>query len=140
MFPGKRLQADYRGSRDRYVLGGMHMTMTSFLPNAIMKEITATEYTANITELHLDNFTLDDLNTQQEMIYKMALKPGLKLRVDTMEAVADVERWLPWFLACNPDRFPYWWGRPDPRNVDLLEAMTSDKTRRVEGQPMPYMK
>ena len=58
----------------------------------------------------------------------------------TFPQVTDITPYLPWWLECNPDRFPYWWGRPDPRNVDLLEAMTSDKTRRVEEQPMPYMK
>ena len=30
---------------------------------------------------------------------------------------------VPWFLACNRRRYPYWFGEPDPRNQDLLEAL-----------------
>ena len=29
---------------------------------------------------------------------------------------------LPWYLSCNRERFPYWFGKSDPRNIDLLQA------------------
>ena len=29
-------------------------------------------------------------------------------------------RYIPWWLQCNPERYPYWFGKPDPRNIDLL--------------------
>ena len=29
-------------------------------------------------------------------------------------------RYIPWWLQCNPERYPYWFGKPDPRNKDLL--------------------
>ena len=45
-------------------------------------------------------------------------------RCDPVEEVEDVEIFIPWFLACNPDRFPYWFGRPDPRNEDLFHQLT----------------
>ena len=32
---------------------------------------------------------------------------------------------IPWFLACNKDRFPYWFGEADPRNKNLLQALSS---------------
>jgi hypothetical protein len=40
-----------------------------------------------------------------------------------VEAATDlhVEDHLPWYLDCNRDRFPYWFGQPDPRNWDLLQ-------------------
>ena len=41
----------------------------------------------------------------------------------TFPQVTDITPYLPWWLECNPDRFPYWWGRPDPRHQDLLAAL-----------------
>ena len=46
-FQGRRLQKEWREARDRYVMGGMHMTHAAYLPNLILKTITATE-TRNI--------------------------------------------------------------------------------------------
>ena len=40
---GSRLQMRLEGKRDKYVMGGMHMTNPAFLPLAILKEITASE-------------------------------------------------------------------------------------------------
>merc|ERR1711971_1524405 len=37
--------------------------------------------------------------------------------------VADVDTTPPWWLACNPQRFPYWYGKPDPRNKHLVAAL-----------------
>ena len=36
-----------------------------------------------------------------------------------MENVTDMKMYVPWFMACNPDRFPYWFGKSDPRNEVL---------------------
>jgi hypothetical protein len=32
---------------------------------------------------------------------------------------------VPWFLACNKERYPYWYGEADPRNKILLKALQS---------------
>jgi hypothetical protein len=37
---------------------------------------------------------------------------------------------LPWFLACNPRRYPYWYGLPDPRTALLLPALGPGPPRR----------
>ena len=29
-------------------------------------------------------------------------------------------RYIPWWLECNPARYPYWFGNPEPRNKNLL--------------------
>ena len=44
-------------------------------------------------------------------------------RLDPVESVEDMEMYVPWFLACNPDRFPYWFGRREPRNKLLHEVL-----------------
>ena len=36
-----------------------------------------------------------------------------------MDEVEDMDKFIPWFLECNPGRFPYWFGALDPRNKDL---------------------
>ena len=46
-----------------------------------------------------------------------------KDRLDPVESVTDMEMYVPWFLACNPDRFPYWFGRREPRNKLLHEVL-----------------
>ena len=44
-------------------------------------------------------------------------------RLDALHDVEDMEPFVPWYLACNRDRFPYWFGLTDPRNVDLHRAL-----------------
>ena len=44
-------------------------------------------------------------------------------RLDPIEKVTDMEMYVPWFLACNTERFPYWFGREEPRNKDLQEIL-----------------
>ena len=56
-------------------------------------------------------------------MYFLDLKVFMKKATDRIELVSDVSRYVPWFLECNQERFPYWWGRPDPRNLQLLRAM-----------------
>ena len=46
-----------------------------------------------------------------------------KDRLDPIEDVDDMEMFVPWFLACNPERFPSWFGKPDPRNEVLRRAL-----------------
>ena len=80
------------------------------------------------------------------LVYNLDTKPFWKSEVDDIDTVEDISKKLPWFLECNPERFPYWWvlkskkyhifsatnetdfcrfGKPDPRNVQLLAAMHS---------------
>ena len=40
-----------------------------------------------------------------------------------MEGVTDMERYMPWWLDCNKERFPYWYGQREPRLVQLYEAL-----------------
>jgi hypothetical protein len=44
-------------------------------------------------------------------------------RLDLLEEAADALPSVPAWLACNPKRFPYWFGQPDPRNAALLAAL-----------------
>ena len=44
---------------------------------------------------------------------------------------------LPWYLSCNRERFPYWFGKRDPRNLDLLQAFPA-LARSVAKVPQVY--
>ena len=47
-FQGRRLQKGWKEARDRYIEGGLHMTHAPYLPNHILKTLTATE-SRNVT-------------------------------------------------------------------------------------------
>jgi hypothetical protein len=101
---GTRLQVHYTGPRDHYVLGGIHMTHSNFLPNVFLKEITGTEYTREISGFYNNHFTLSDLDMQQAMVHALDTRPQWRNTTDPVDKVADVNKFLPWFLECNPDR------------------------------------
>jgi len=37
--------------------------------------------------------------------------------------VTDVEKYIPWWLDCNKNRYPYWYGNREPRVENLFEAL-----------------
>ena len=45
---GSRLQVHFKGARDKYVEGGIHMTNSAFILIAVLNEIKGTEYKRNI--------------------------------------------------------------------------------------------
>ena len=104
--------------------GGMHMTNPAFMPLVMVKELTATEYPGR---QQWENMTLASLNEAQEDSYELKKYPQWRARMHDLEALpADELAWLPhvpWWLACNPRRFPYWYGKPEPRNAALLYVL-----------------
>ena len=85
------------------------MTNHAFLPEAILKELTATEddvFTGFINTDNLLSMELDDLNREQENLYNMVDKECWLANSDNMNNVTDVEKFVPWFLPCNPHRCP----------------------------------
>ena len=118
-------------SRPRYILGGIHMTNPAFLPNALLKEITGTEYNqSKIPSFFNANHNLTELNLQQGRIFTLANKPSWLKRIDPVSSATDIISSLPWWLTCNQARYPYWFGQSDPRNEVLLEAMQSEASQR----------
>ena len=77
--------------------------------------------------------TLKDLDEQQGLAYRLeyvqnALYP---MRVDPLANCSDIDPFVPWFLACNQQRFPYWYGQPDPRNQAFLDALGETNKERM---------
>ena len=48
---------------------------------------------------------------------------------DDVAAAPEVEARVPRYLACNQNRFPYWFGRPDPRNAVLAGDLRRFRSR-----------
>lgn len=60
---------------------------------------------------------------------------GWLSRIDNVSAITDMERYVPWYLDCNRDRYPYWFGKLDSRNKILFESLQNyfNKTSHVIG-------
>ena len=46
-----------------------------------------------------------------------------KDRLDPIDVVEDKEIYVPWFLACYQEKFPYWFGKPDPSNEVIRRSL-----------------
>eukprot|EP00894_Picocystis_sp_ML_P001347 jgi/Pico_ML_1/51864/g2688.t1 len=107
-----------------YLLGGLHMTNAALMPNVMLKELSATSYGSKAPTHAYTQMLLDQ---EQRSRYALKAQPELWERVVPLHALGsqyDVWlRFLPWFLECNPWRYPYWFGHSDPRNQALLYAM-----------------
>jgi len=137
--------------RLKFILGGVHMSGNSFLPTAILKHISGTDQNRRFDSFFnlYENVTLLELGQQQEALYKWEyLQYGAVTFTITQEdfdpadKVTDISPQVPWFLACNKKRYPYWYGKPDPRNKNLLEALNSGSspTALEDRQKMfPYL-
>ena len=126
-FKGKRLLVEIPDTdRKKYISGGIHMTNPAFLPTALLKELTATEddfYGGYINTAYLLSMTKKDFDHEQDQYYKLDGRTCWLENVDDIKDVDDVYKYVPWFLDCNPGRYPYWYGKADPRNQDLFESL-----------------
>ena len=116
--------------KGRYIAGGIHLTSNAFLPTAILKELTATEddiYNGFINLEYMLSMSLSDMALEQKWLYTQYYRPMWAEAMDPVEIVDDDELYIPWFLDCNRERFPYWFGKEDPRNQNLLNRMKEVK-------------
>ena len=99
-----------KGQGDKYIFGGAHISPYMYLPYIVNKFIVATEY--SLPEIpegdidHLDNYfskyIVRDLDHRSTPIDKV------------WDEVEDIY-FVPWFIKCNPDRFPTFFGKKDHR-------------------------
>ena len=132
---GRRLFYSDLGAR--YVSGGLHMKSSAYIPTFLLKDLTATEDDYFGSSVNLPYFfSMDqaDLALEQVRVYSLSYRMMWQEALDPVESVHDVDFQLPWFLDCNRERFPYWYGRLDPRNDLLLDRITNFKNKEANVQ------
>ena len=55
--------------------------------------------------------------------YNLEWEAEWRKRRDAVSSITDMKKYIPWFLDCNRQRYPYWFGKLDPRNKLLFEAL-----------------
>jgi hypothetical protein len=109
-----------------YVRGGAHLTNSALLVTRIIKELTATEdvfYGGYVNTDYLLSLTEEEANSEQAKLYRLEGQSCWAANRDPVERATDIIARPPWWLACNPARFPYWYNRSEPRNRDLVAAL-----------------
>lgn len=99
-----------KGQGDRHIFGGAHISPYFYLPFIINKFVVATEYTvAKIPDGDID--TLDEYFIQY-ITHDIAHR--IRNANDVWDNLKEIH-FIPWFIKCNPDRFPRFYGKKDPR-------------------------
>jgi hypothetical protein len=124
-FSGHRLLASFQ--RDWYVPGGAHITWVPSLVHVYLKELTATEYNGGNNENRKwlnrlrDSAVANDLDR-----FQLSIPDDLRFAWLPISSLTPPEAvHVPWLLRCNPDRYPYLFRRPDPRNAALRDFIIS---------------
>ena len=109
-----------RGTSGTFLLGGMHMTRHRYVPFMMLETLTCTECSvwsaSTLSELK-DLFKAGSVAKLQEYWDKKHSDPFVNrvVPISSLGAEAQALQKIPWFLACNRNRYPYWWGEPDTR-------------------------
>ena len=115
-----------------FVVGGIHLTNQPFMPMKALKAITCTECTHLAEELTALAGLRSRHAVNREQLRAAALQawcnPQWASRTSPLSELSAVQKrvvFVPWFLECNPSRFPYMHSRPDPRNAALASAINA---------------
>ena len=110
-----------RGKSGAFLLGGMHMTRHRFLPYMVLQSLTCSECRAEDAKtvirtreiLSWRNFEEAEQVWDSYNTYRLTDRTVSITKLDPKE-VARIHK-IPWFLSCNAERYPYWWGKHDTR-------------------------
>jgi hypothetical protein len=112
-----------RGTSGKFLLGGIHMTDNGYLPFIMAKFIACTECGDSAAQLitELASYFQEGQATM-EVLSKLgkALDRSQPLqsrfqKVPEIREALGAAYHLPWFLQCNPERYPSWYGKQDNR-------------------------
>ncbi|OUM60414.1 glycosyltransferase family 17 protein [Piromyces sp. E2] len=100
-----------RGRSGKYLLGnmGIHLSYYQYLPFILNKSVVCSECKPLKVKT---NKSMDEI-TKQIIQYR---KSGHNwFRLDKVKDEIRDTYFIPWFLKCNPERFPTFYHNPDPR-------------------------
>ena len=106
---GHRLfRAPYKG---QFVLGGIHLTNTPFVPLVVLKALSASEYHSSDAVARLRRLrTSADADAEQRRVERLQDHANWIGRTVPLHRLSSQHRkvlFTPWFLACNRARFPH---------------------------------
>jgi hypothetical protein len=109
-----------RGRSGSFLLGGMHMTRHRYLPFLVLESITCSEcsgWKPSLLHKLKKQLTIEPIKKTEEYWDDINLEPFIYRThpVTMLGNEAELIRKVPWFLSCNPKRYPYWWGEHDTR-------------------------
>ena len=118
-----------RGKSGHTLLGGIHMTDNRYLPFYLAKRIACSECGDAAIKMMQELATLfQNGNVIVESLHKYSKSHDISSSFDSAEAwrsrfreVGEIQGelgaayYLPWFLQCNVERYPNWYGKTDSR-------------------------
>ena len=124
-YEGQRISCIKEQCKDS-LKGGIHLTNGAYLPTSILKDFTATEeayYSGAVNWDFVFTAGLEQWNTEQQYLYNLTYRANFHNSLDNIENAHDVDPEVPYFLQCNKNRYPYWFGKTDPRNEDFMKIL-----------------
>ena len=117
-----------RGNSGGYLLGGAHLTHYSYIPYLLIKSLTATEADKSFGKIRsiVEKISSNDINTNSKSVLNLIVRkldgfmkmvPSTRF-VEVQKLVKRESNYaevmiVPWFLKCNPERYPSWYGHYD---------------------------
>jgi len=119
-----RIPTRARGRSGHFLLGGMHMTRHQFVPFMMLNYASCGECGGLKDHQFLNNLKQvmisGDFPTIEKFWIDINMSP-FKSRIIPRDQLPHEQTAIvhvPWFLACQPERYPYWSGKHDSR-LDL---------------------
>ena len=108
-----------RGKSPAYLVGGAHLTHNGYLPLQILKRSSCTECDQQAIKDFANLGTssaIKDLNAYESLLADSSSYGNRQLNATTAHPIVkDYLHMLPWFLTCNPGRYPRFFDKSDPR-------------------------
>ncbi|OUM70312.1 glycosyltransferase family 17 protein [Piromyces sp. E2] len=113
-YPSRR-----RGRSGKYIVGNMgaHLTYYPYIPFLLNKYVVCTECHPFIVN------TTKSMEEIHEDVVQYSKRYHRWSPLDTVKSSIQDLYFIPWFLKCNPQRFPAFYHNPDPRNYLTKEEV-----------------
>eukprot|EP00038_Savillea_parva_P013394 m.8222 g.8222 ORF g.8222 m.8222 type:complete len:489 (+) comp2514_c0_seq1:241-1707(+) len=113
-------------NKHMYVQGGMHLTGYTLLAAALIKDVSTTDHDGKVVRIqHLCQDGPAKLRADIRARY-LSSEGGRATDVTSLSPQEQASYVVPWFLACNRERYPTWFKDTktvDPRDDDVFAAV-----------------